>query len=455
MKFIEQVSKEIDESLTLQLTKKVRTKFIIKCTGSKERLHIYRNGFYDEEDAEQKIKGYLEALEPNISSKQVGEVLLKLRRLTYVNEKEFDSNPFMINFENKWYNWLEDKTYSHSPELLSRKQLPYPYPDKKVAPKYFGKFMRDIHYPSEIRTATEWMSYTFLRENKFELTCFKIGYGSNGKTTEDNLLRKLHGGRSVNGNMIGGSTTGFSLKQIMESRWATHRMRNANLNIDAETDGRPVDMTELKRLTSRDTQHEVESKGIDFQPVILYVKFQMNFNKDPVIINQSDGDIRRLVMLSYARQFEGKNDDKTLPEKLGQKEELSAIFACVIAPTLRRLHEAKSIYMADNTIEKRRLRYELISDPLKAATQAIFLSDATSDDYSSKRSTYEAYVVFCERNNLAKLTDRRFGYYLAKTLGLLDGRRGPRGQQVECWTGVRLNPAYTLDGSQKQLTDAG
>lgn len=446
------LSDEIEETRTLAFTRQVLEKLTIRCTGQKEELLIYANGRYNEEDAEKKVERYLEELDPNISTRQVNEVMGKLRRLTYVNEKFFDSDPYMINLENCWYNWLEDKTYPHDPNRLSRYQLPYQYPVKKTLPKHFYKFMLGIHYPMEVKTAMEWMAYTFMRQNKFELICLKIGYGKNGKTTEDNLLRALHGGIIINGEVVASAVTGFSHKQIQDSRWATGRMRKAALNIDAETDGSPVDMTELKRLTSRDTVHEVESKGVDFQSVILQTKFQMNFNKDPVIVNQSDGDIRRLLMLSYPNQFDGKKEDSDLDMKLQSKEELSAIFSWVIAPSLRRLHKAKSIYMAENTIEKRRLRYELVSDPLKAAVDAIFIDhEITDEDFATKNDTYRAYLKFCTKNKLAKLSERKFGQYLKKERKLQEGRRGPRGSQIECWLGVRLNPVYGLDVTQQTI----
>jgi putative DNA primase/helicase len=443
-----------EESETLILTNKVCDAFTIRCTGQNEKLLICANGSYSDEDAEPKVKRYLEELHPNISTKEVNEVIGKIRRKRYVNENLFDNNPYMINFEDCWYNWLEDKKYPHSPELLSRQQLPYPYPDKKTLPKSFYKFMLEIHYATEVKTAMEWMAYTFMRQNKFELVCFKIGYGKNGKTTEDNPLRALHGGQIINGSVIGSAVTGFSDKQIKESRWATGSMKRAALNIDAETDGHPIDMTDLKRLASRDTIHQVESKGIDFESAIFNTKFQMNFNKDPIITNQSDGDVRRLLMLSYPHQFEGKNEDVDLDldAKLQSKEELSAIFSWVIAPALRRLHKAKSIYMAENTIERRRLRYELLSDPLRAAAQDIFTDEGVIDeDYTTKKDAARAYIKFCQKNKLAILSERKFSQYLKGSMKLQEGKQGPRGKQVEAWLGVRLNPIYSLEDDQQSI----
>ncbi|AIF83835.1 putative ATPase [Candidatus Nitrososphaera evergladensis SR1] len=458
---------EDSEERIVALTEDVKSKFIVKATGQDRRLCIYNDGVYEEKDAEQAIERYLEEISPGINNHDVNEVLNKLRRREYVNEVEFDNNPYMINFRNVWYNWLEDKTYPHSPDLLSMHQLPYPYPEVKQVPKNFYRFMagvrypedgnreiKGIHYPHEVKTAMDWMAYTFMKENKFELVCFKIGYGKNGKTTEDSLLKALHGGKSEKGSFVGGSVTGFSLRQIIENRFATYRMKGKALNIDAETDGRAIDMTELKRLASRDTIHEVEGKGTNFESVILNTKFQMNFNKDPIIINQSDGDIRRLLMLSYPHQFEGKSDDTDILQKLLTEEELSNIFAWVIAPALRRLNTAKSLYMKYNKIEDRRTRYELVTNPMKAATDAIFLSSSTSEDYVTKAEAYDAYKKFCAKNNLAVQSKKLFGTYLHKEMMVQDGYRGPKGKQDEVWLGLRVNPAYTVDLKQAQFTPA-
>jgi phage/plasmid-associated DNA primase len=445
--------KDDDEDKILQWTWDVLDHFDIVCSGPKEKLYIYQNGVYVAEDAEQIIELYLEGLNRNIKSKDVSEVLEKIRRLTYRNERSFDSNPFVINFSNCWYNWLEDKTFPHSPAELSRQQLPYPYPEKKTLPKHFYKFMLGIHYPNEVKTAMDWMAYTFLNENRFELTCFKIGYGKNGKTTEDNLTKALHGAARNQASRLSKRVTGFSLKQIQESEFATSQLVESWLNIDAETDGKPIDMTELKRLTSKDTLHQVQSKGIDFQGAYLHTKFQLNFNKPPILTNQSDGDIRRLLMLSYPNQFEGKNDDVDLSSKLQSPEELSAIFSWVIAPALRRLYKARSIHTDENTIEKQRLRYELVSNPIKAATDAI-ITPATVDDFAAKHDTYNAYKKFCAKKKLPVLSMKKFGQYMIDTLKITDGRRGPKNGQVEVWIGIRLNPEYTVEQGQIQLTEA-
>jgi hypothetical protein len=49
-------------------------------------------------------------------------------------------------------------------------------------PKLFGRFLHQVLYPSEIRTAVDLMAYTFYRDNPFEIITILFGYGANGKS---------------------------------------------------------------------------------------------------------------------------------------------------------------------------------------------------------------------------------------------------------------------------------
>ena len=75
----------------------------------------------------------------------------------------------------------------HSPDYLSINQKSIVY-DKNAKPKLFGKFLSQVLYPRDIRTAIDAMAYTFHRDYDIEVIFILYGVGANGKTVFTSLL---------------------------------------------------------------------------------------------------------------------------------------------------------------------------------------------------------------------------------------------------------------------------
>jgi hypothetical protein len=64
--------------------------------------------------------------------------------------------------------------------------------------------------------------------------------------------------------------------------------------------------------------------------------------------------------------------DPTLKNVLTTPEELSGIFNALMIPLRNKIMKNKPVYMDAKTIQERRFRHELISDPIRA-----FIDEAT------------------------------------------------------------------------------
>ena len=98
--------------------------------------------------------------------------------------------------KNGLYNIKTGEFREHSPDYLSMIQIPVIY-DSKAKPKLFGKFLSEVIYPTEIRTAIEMVAYTFLRDNPYEIINILFGYGGNGKSVFTGVLTSIHGNQNV------------------------------------------------------------------------------------------------------------------------------------------------------------------------------------------------------------------------------------------------------------------
>ena len=175
------------ESTSEQIKKKYR--FV--ALPSKELLY-YNNGVYTT-GGEIIIEKEAEALGVyEMSNKALAEIKGHITRASYHNRQDFDKDLNVINMKNGLYNIQTGEFRAHSPDYLSMIQVPVIY-DPKAKPKRFGKFLNEVTYPREIRTAVEAMAYTFLRDNPYEIINVLFGYGGNGKSVFTGVLTSLHG----------------------------------------------------------------------------------------------------------------------------------------------------------------------------------------------------------------------------------------------------------------------
>ncbi len=85
-------------------------------------------------------------------------------RKTYVKMQEFDSNLDIINLKNGLYNWRTGEFFPHTHDYYSLNQKTITY-NPKARPKLFIKFLKEVLYLQDIRTAVELIAYTFIKKN--------------------------------------------------------------------------------------------------------------------------------------------------------------------------------------------------------------------------------------------------------------------------------------------------
>lgn len=126
---------------------------------SKEIL-VYQNGVYVRggdtliDKLAEKILGYV------LKNQMLLEIKGHIMRSTYKSSIDIDADINIINLGNGLYNIAKDELKPHSPEYPSINQKPIFFdPNQKTT--LFGKFLKDVLYPSEIRTAIEVVAYTF------------------------------------------------------------------------------------------------------------------------------------------------------------------------------------------------------------------------------------------------------------------------------------------------------
>lgn len=423
--------KEEDEDVVESAVEHLSSKIHFLTIEESGEILYYSDGVYIK-GGETLIESLTEErFEYELSNGTVNEIIGHIKRKTYKKRQELDKDINIINLKNGLYDINKNELKPHSPHYYSINQKNIFY-DPTLKPKLFGKFLSQVLYPNDTRTAIEVMAYTFLRDYPLE-HFFKLhGYGANGKSVFTGLLTRLHGTKNV---------SNVSLLSLVDNRFALSDLEFKDINIDTELSNAIIkDTSILKKLTGgRKQPIRIERKYRDAYDTYLYAKLFFNANTITDTTDQTTAFYRRQIIISFPNTFEGKDDDPNLLDKLTTEEEISGIFnVCMHA--LRTLLKNKGIYLNEKTVEERRLKHEMVVNPVKSFVDNVIEKESVVTDYIVKTDMYNAYKIFCRKHSLAPKSREALGRELKK-MHIEDGREGT-GERRTCWLGVRLKPEY-------------
>ncbi|PWU81435.1 MAG: hypothetical protein DLM72_07005 [Candidatus Nitrosopolaris wilkensis] len=355
-------------------------------------------------------------------------------RKTYHKREEFDVDLSIINLKNGLYNWVTDKIQDHTSDYLSVNQVNITY-DKQAKPKLFGKYLSEVLYPNEIRTAVEMIAYTFYRKNPFEIISFLLGNGGNGKSVFTSVITAAHGPRNI---------SNVPLRELVDDPFSVSDLENKAANIDPEISvGKVLDPSMLKRLTGKQPTR-IQRKNDKAYDTVIHAKLFLSPNKIPQTSDDSDGYYRRKVIVTFPNKFEGKADDVDLSDKLTTAEEMSGMFnALMIA--LRRLIKNKGVFVNETTMQERREKYARALDPVKAFMNEV-LPYSKENDKAYKEDFYEAYLEYCREYRLPFKSKNDFGMAITEYPYHIKDGRDSTGDRLRFWKSIKI-----LDKKQRTL----
>jgi len=374
----------------------------------------------------------------------VAEIKGHIMRLMYHAKEEFDADISIINLKNGLYDWKNDLLKEHSPDYLSINQKSIVY-DKNAKPKLFGKFLREVLYSRDIRTAIDAMAYTFHRDYDIEVIFILYGVGVNGKTVFTSLLTHLHGKNNV---------SNVPLPTILKNKFALSDLESKDLNIDNELPGYMItEAAVLKRLTGGSRQQvRIERKNQKAYDITLYAKLFFNANRMPESEDMSDAYNRRVIIISFPNRFDGAKEDKQLIAKLTTEREVSGIFNLLMV-YLRHIQKTKELYVNEKTTEEKRAKYERAVNPIKAfLEEALAEEEELSDDEDRKEDVYNAYVIYCNKYSLPVEKFEMLGRVLKGKFGYKDTRHEVNKKKVAYWKRVKLSGEYVQAKGQTPLS---
>ena len=437
-----------DVTLIEEATEEIMSGYPFLTIEETDEIWYYREGVYVRGGeiliarVLEKIYGY------KLDTAKLAQIIGHIKRKTYHKNEELDADINIINLKNGLYNIDEDKLLEHTANYLSINQKPITYV-KGAKPKRFGRFLCEVLYAREIRTAVEAMAYTFHRDYMVETLFMLLGLGANGKTVYSSTLSALHGADNV---------SNVPLSEMLGDRFALSDLENKDLNIDNELAGQTIKETAImKRLTSGSRQRiRIQRKNQRAYDVVIYGKLFFNANKIPESIDTSDAYNRRLTILAFPNRFENSMADKQLLEKLTTEEEKSGIFNMLMT-ALRRIRKTQDVYVNEKTIEEKRMKYQRAHNPVNAFLEEVVNEESTEDNYISKVDLYIVYIIYCGKYSLPTEKYDEFCKQVKKNRSeringgsqILDTRKdlGEKNSEGKskftyCWIGIELTREY-------------
>jgi putative DNA primase/helicase len=405
-----------------------------------EQVLFYKDGAY-RSGGEAIIKAEVEKLDPKHCTTQTcREVIGHIQRRTYHDREEFDADPYILNLSNGLLDTRKLELKSHTPDHLSRIQLPVCYTPTAKCPQVL-RFVQDVMPDQECRRALlEHAAYTLLPTCFLQKAFMYVGEGRNGKSTWCETLSALLGRENV---------ANESIHNLENNRFSAANLDGKLSNFYADISSSEISHTgKLKNIIAGDTI-QVEKKHLNAFQLRPRTKLFFLANRIPEVHDDSDAWFRRWIILEWREKFGdgGRTIDRELLEKLTTPEELSGLLA-ILAP------------LASKLLQRRKLSYETTINQLrsewleKADLIHAFLNSTVEtqpEAYVPRSELYAKYVEWSHQHNYAPKGTRTFNEELQRKFPVTAATPKPggrTGKSVRVWKGIRWrNPTGSPVGS--------
>lgn len=283
----------------------------------------------------------------------------------------------------------------HNQDYLASVQLGVEYnPQSKARCEKWLKFLAmTIKTPEVIAQVQEYFGYCLTRDVRYSKCLMLHGPGEDGKSVLLKILKAL----------VGEANTSAVQFKDLEDQFQRVAIYSKMLNISTEVGSGALESAMFKAIVSGDPI-QASFKHRDafmFQP---YVKLAFATNKLPRVLDNSHGFFRRILLVTFKRQFlEGDPDrNENLEDEL--MEELSEIFLWALAG-LQRLRKQGRFTACDETLENLK-EFQLSNNPVKYFVETKCVIDAEKS--VSKDDLFDAYVEFCKAGKFKPLNKSNF-----------------------------------------------
>jgi putative DNA primase/helicase len=419
-----------------ELTRIIQRHVHFKCLEDTKELYVY-----NEETDVYDLRGDIVAEQAlhhhcrDIRTRDVNEVLAKLRALNYVKRDAFDDEPDWLHCKDGWLNWKTGEFDGFNMHRLSLRKIGAKYNPKATCRPIIEHLYNTFQDPTDVPLFLEWLAYNLFWTNKnLQKEMLMVGEPSCGKSKTLDIMTAFLGGENV---------SAVTYQQLSTHRFAKAQLFGKLANIYADISHVKVeDLEAFKAIATGDeivAEHK-RSQLFKFRPTAK-LTFSCNIPPKPPI-NVDDSFYRRWLLVKCAWRshdyFTGKvrTKDNNILNKLLTEENLSGLLNLVIISGKRLLRKGRFC----KTIPTDQLRedYDQLSNSV-----VLWLNTCTQQDAASVVDTEEAYKAYRAFCHATKRTERKkewFGRELVKQ-GVAHVQLGSERKWV--YSGIKLLTGMT------------
>jgi len=407
------------------------TMYIIKffCVVTFKRItYIYFNNRFRENEGviEKTIENVL--LQQGVADKKkirdtVNEVMARIIWRTSVYEYPFNKfgKEFIPLKNGVLWRGNEYRLLPHSPVFGYTYCLPVLYNPDATCPK-IEKFLSEVVEKENIQILYEIPASCLLQSPDYHFAYMLVGSGSNGKSTYLNLIEKFLGSENI---------SNVSLQELCEDRFKAAQLVGKLANIHTDLPKQPIKYTGRFKVLTGGDRITVERKYKDPFEFTNTARLIFAANELPEVTDTTYAFWRRWIIVEFPNKFPPNPD---LIKELTTEEELSG-FLNKVLEALTRL-EIKGEPTRTETVEKAMEMWMRRANSVYAFVQDCIERDPQG--FETKDDVYNAYVEFCEENNLKPLSKNIFSQELQKYIRLTTGRKKIGGERVYVWYEIKL-----------------
>ena len=424
---------------------------------SSDDIFLYDGQIYKRAIADSVIKEETEKIVENCKTHHTNEVINKIKRQTYIEEDEFDSDSNLITIPNGILNLKTLELGPHTSDNLSRVLLPCNFIkpefeirdetiftdlERNLSDTLFWQFLQrsftvDGHLDKEkLETVLEMTASVFVKNQIDQRAFIHLGGGENGKSVFLEYFEHILGTDNI---------SNVTLQDISTDTFLRAELDGMSANIFSDLEQNELKKSGIiKDIISGDPV-SVQRKHQQPFKMHPFAKIMFSCNRFPKVFDQSQGFFRRWIIVKWERNFEGDPErDPHLREKLKTNhEERDKVFSCLLF--LSRLLVKQGTFTHSKNWRQTRDEWNKNADPIDDFVGNHIVED---DGHTPVRKMYQHYKAVMIEKSETPLGIGRFGkvfaeYFNQEVIHALEGSKSER-----VWMNVSIKkPVQTKMGN--------
>jgi putative DNA primase/helicase len=375
------------------LADRICNEMSLLCDPESGLMHRWNGSYFERYPDEHVEARCIQLLGDESKQANVRDAVYQSKRLSVLpHGRNMNDSVDWVCLINGMINLRTMEMVPHNKSYYASYQLPISFdPDCAGRCDRFLQYLEEtIQTPDPILQAQEFAGYCLTREVRFEKALLLLGPGADGKSKFLTVLENLVGPENC-------SATSFN---DLDNEFHRSSLYGKMLNISTEIGNRAIESAYFKAITSGDPISAAfkHQDTFNFRP---YCKLAFAGNRLPRVLDNSDGLFRRLLPISFKRQFLDDGDTQ-LQEKL--LSELSDIFQWALVG-LHRLWDQGGFTDCDET-------RQLLMEHRRANNPVLcFLEDECKigpKEYTKKTELYRKYKRYADTNGYSIMGRENF-----------------------------------------------